>query len=97
LAVAAASILAREAFISRLAGLEKEYGLPLPRGASAAVDAAARSFVERHGGPLLVKVAKTHFRTALRAQGLPEPPRVEWKSTSAPSTSRRSPGEPGRE
>ena len=27
----------------------------------------------------LAKVAKMHFRTALRAQGLPEPPRVEWK------------------
>jgi len=24
-------------------------------------------------------VGKTHFRTALRAQGLPEPPKKEWK------------------
>jgi hypothetical protein len=24
-------------------------------------------------------VAKMHFRTALRTQGLPEPPKVEWR------------------
>jgi ribonuclease HIII len=45
----------------------------LPKGASAAVDAAAREFVAKHGAENLPKVAKMHFRTALRAQGLPEP------------------------
>ena len=30
----------------------------------------------------LSKVAKMHFRTALRAQGLPEPPKVEWRGRS---------------
>jgi ribonuclease HIII len=79
LAVAAASILARDEFVTRLAKLEKEFGMALPKGASAAVDAAAKEFIARHGADQLPKVAKMHFRTALRAQGLPEPPRKEWR------------------
>jgi ribonuclease HIII len=79
LAVAAASILARHEFVSRLAHLEKQFGLVLPKGASAAVDAAAKEFVAKHHAENLPKVAKMHFRTALRAQGLPEPPKVEWR------------------
>lgn len=79
LAVAAASILARHEFVSRLGALEKQYGMGLPKGASAAVDAAAKEFLARHGIENLPKVAKMHFRTALRAQGLPEPPKVEWR------------------
>jgi ribonuclease HIII len=86
LAVAAASILARDEFVTRLGLLEKEFGLPLPKGASAAVDAAAKEFIARHGVEALSRVAKMHFRTALRAQGLPEPPKVEWRRPS-PRTS----------
>ncbi len=79
LAVAAASILARHEFVTRLAGLEKEFEQVLPRGASAAVDAAAKEFLAKRGVENLPKVAKMHFRTALRAQGLPEPPKTEWR------------------
>jgi ribonuclease HIII len=79
LAVAAASILARHEFVTRLAKLEKQFGLALPKGASAAVDVAAKEFIARHGAENLSKVAKTHFRTAYRAQGLPEPPRRNWR------------------
>jgi ribonuclease HIII len=79
MAVAAASILARDEFVRRLAALEKQFEIKLPKGASAAVDAAAKEFVARHGAENLGKVAKMHFRTAFRAQGLPEPPRVEWR------------------
>ena len=79
LAVAAASILARDEFVSRLAKLEKQFAMPLPKGASAAVDAAAKEFIAKHGVENLPKVAKMHFRTALRAQGLPEPPKTEWR------------------
>ncbi|HYV28213.1 MAG TPA: ribonuclease HIII [Candidatus Eisenbacteria bacterium] len=82
LAVAAASILARDEFVKRLANLGKEFGMELPKGASAAVDAAAKEFVVKHGAENLVKVAKVHFRTALRAQGLPEPPKAEWRKSS---------------
>lgn len=80
LAVAAASILARDEFVKRLAGLEKQFGMKFPKGASAQVDAAAKEFVEKHGAENFSKVAKTHFRTALRAQGLPEPPKSAWHS-----------------
>lgn len=79
LAVAAASILARDEFVRRMRELEKQHGIKLPKGASAAVDAAAKEFVEKFGADALAKVAKMHFRTALRAQGLPEPPKVEWQ------------------
>ena len=79
LAVAAASILARNEFVTRLHHLGKDFAMDFPKGASAAVDAVAKEFVAKHGAANLTKVAKTHFRTALRAQGLPEPPKVEWK------------------
>jgi ribonuclease HIII len=79
LAVAAASILARNEFVSRLRDMAKQYEMTFPKGASAAVDAAAKEFVARRGAENLGKVAKMHFRTALRAQGLPEPPKVPWK------------------
>jgi len=81
-AVAAASILARHEFVTRLAALEKQFGMEFPKGASAQVDKAAKEFVARHGAEELKKVAKMHFRTALRAQGLPEPPKVEWRKPS---------------
>jgi ribonuclease HIII len=79
LAVAAASILARNEFVTRLAALEKHYEMRLPKGGSAAVDSAAKDFVAKHGAEKLPLVAKMHFRNALRAQGLPEPPKKEWK------------------
>ncbi len=78
-AVAAASILARNEFVMGLAKLKKEYGVEFPKGASTAVDVAAKAFFEAHGAAVLGRVGKMHFRTALRAQGLPEPPKVEWK------------------
>jgi ribonuclease HIII len=86
LAVAAASILARNEFIGRLARMEKEYGTRFPRGASAAVDAAAKEFIAKHGAENLPKVAKMHFRTAFRAQGMPEPPKREWRKKSKTAT-----------
>jgi ribonuclease HIII len=79
LAVAAASILARNEFVQRLGKLEKQYQMVLPKGASAAVDAAAKEFVAKYGADRLAKVAKMHFRTSFRAQGLPEPPKIEWR------------------
>jgi ribonuclease HIII len=79
LAVAAASILARDEFVKSLVKLEKQFEVKLPKGASAAVDAAAKKIVEERGAESLPKIAKVHFRTAFRAQGLPEPPKKEWK------------------
>jgi ribonuclease HIII len=79
LAVAAASILARDEFVTRLAKIEKQFGMVMPKGASAAVDAAAKEFVAKHGAENLPKVAKMHFRTSFRAQGLPEPAKTDWR------------------
>ena len=62
-----------------LAKLEKEFNVELPKGASSAVDEAAKKFVTEQGAENLAKIAKMHFRTALRAQGLPEPPKKEWR------------------
>jgi len=83
LAVAAASILARNEFVTRLRDLGRKYEMVFPKGGSANVDAAAKAFVARYGAPALQEVSKTHFRTALRAQGLPEPPKKAWKKKSS--------------
>src|SRR6185295_1214415 len=48
-AVAAASILARDEFVTRLAKLEKQFDMKLPKGASVAVDKAAKEFVSKFG------------------------------------------------
>lgn len=82
IAVAAASILARDEYVKRLASLGKLYGLTLPKGASAAVEAAGGEFVGKFGGDKLGQVSKLHFRTSYRILGLPEPPKVEWRRSS---------------
>lgn len=79
IAVAAASILARDEFVKGLARLSQQFGVEFPKGAGANVDQAAKAFVESRGAAELAKVSKLHFRTALRAQGLPEPPKMEWR------------------
>jgi len=79
IAVAAASILARDEFVKGIAKLEHQFHLKFPKGAGDLVDKAAKAFVEQRGAGELQKVSKLHFRTALRAQGLPEPPKTEWR------------------
>jgi ribonuclease HIII len=61
-AVAAASVLARAAFLRYLERLSSEIGLPLPPGATHVLP-AAREVVAKGGENLLRHVAKTHFRT----------------------------------
>lgn len=61
--VAAASILAREAFISAIEQLEKQFSVKLPKGASAQVKAAGKSIVHSLGKDILPLVCKTHFKT----------------------------------
>ncbi len=65
-AVAAASILARAEFLTRLHFLSKDVGLELPKGASDQVEAAAVKLVRDKGPDILGKVAKTHFKTTVR-------------------------------
>jgi ribonuclease HIII len=63
LAVAAASILARAEFLLRLKRLSSEVGTTLPKGASPAVELAAKMIVKKHGQERLGLVAKLHFKT----------------------------------
>jgi ribonuclease HIII len=82
IAVAAASILARDGFINWLEREGKKLGLRLERGVSPAVKVAARKLVEEKGADILRQLAKVHFRTAHAVA--PEhfaapPPRAEWR------------------
>ena len=79
-AVAAASILARDEFVKRLASLGENLGMELPKGAGTNVDIVAKELFSLRGTDVLFKISKMHFRTALRAQGLPEPPKTEWRT-----------------
>jgi ribonuclease HIII len=63
IAVAAASILARERFVNKLDKLEKQYHTKLPKGASKEVVTVARQLVEKNGSEILEKIAKLHFKT----------------------------------
>lgn len=63
MAVAAASVLARAEFLSRLDRLSKTVGTTLPKGASPAVELAARMVLKKHGRERLGTVAKLHFKT----------------------------------
>ena len=65
LAVAAASILARDYFLRRLDQISQQVGIALPKGASDAVIAAAKTIVKQASAEELRKVAKLHFKTTI--------------------------------
>lgn len=71
LAVAAASILARAEFLTRLKRLSDEVGTSLPKGASPSVELAARMVVKKHGRERLSTIAKLHFKTTLAVLATP--------------------------
>lgn len=66
LGVAIGAIFARAAFVEAFIQLEKQLNMPLPKGASAAVDHAAVNIVKQHGWSTLEKVAKMHFKNTQR-------------------------------
>ena len=64
-AVAAASILARAAFLNALRDIEKTFGIETaPKGCSAKVKQIAIELVADKGPGILSKLCKCHFRTA---------------------------------
>lgn len=63
--VAAASILARHAFLEGLAMLSNDMQIPLPKGCNQGVVSVGRQLVARYGREILHKVAKMHFKTIL--------------------------------
>jgi len=77
LAVAAASILAREAFINWLHEHGRKLNKTLPRGVSAVVKETARGLVAAHGPEALGKFAKMHFKTAAEVAPGYAPPSEE--------------------
>jgi ribonuclease HIII len=64
--VAAASVMARAAFIQAIADLSQQVGVTLPKGAGSGVEVVARKLVRDHGPEILHRVAKTHFQTTQR-------------------------------
>ena len=70
IAVAAASMIARCAFLDGLDSLSAEYGYELPSGAGANVDKAAATILKHGGMELLGKVAKLHFANTEKAKKL---------------------------
>ncbi|MEP7077778.1 MAG: ribonuclease HIII [Chthoniobacterales bacterium] len=82
LAVAAASILAREIFIDWLEKRSKQLGVRLGRGVSGPIKEIAKELVTTHGPSILREIAKVHFRTAHeiapQAYAAP-PPRRQWR------------------
>ncbi len=62
LAVAAASILARTAFVTTLRKMEAAFEMKLPKGCSIETRRAAQNFVDRYGIDNLPLVAKLHFK-----------------------------------
>ena len=63
IAVAAASVLARDSFLKGLGMLSKRYGLDFPKGAGAPVAAAINRFIAEQGKAALSDVGKVHFKT----------------------------------
>lgn len=63
LVVAAASILARAAFLDGLELLSREYEVSLPKGAAPRVIEVGQKLVAQFGPEVLEKVAKVHFKT----------------------------------
>jgi len=62
-AVAAASVLARAAFVHKMQDLENQYGIKFPKGCAPQVKDAAKEFIEKFGKDRMKEVCKTHFKT----------------------------------
>lgn len=67
--VAAASILARAAFLDGLAQLSEAFAVDLHKGAGDPVDRVGREFLRLHGAETLGKVAKLHFKNTRKIGG----------------------------
>jgi len=66
LAVAAASILARQAFVKYMDDLSERLGMEILKGASAKVDTCAQKIVTKHGEAVFRDICKWHFANTKR-------------------------------
>ncbi|MFC0042959.1 ribonuclease HIII [Metabacillus iocasae] len=67
LAVAAASIMARYAFLREMDKLSKVAGMTIPKGAGAQVDVAAAKLIQKQGIDSLASLTKLHFANTQKA------------------------------
>ncbi|MFP7734462.1 ribonuclease HIII [Priestia aryabhattai] len=67
LSVAAASIIARYAFLKQMDLLTEKTGMVIPRGAGAQVDIAAAKIIKKYGVNALNSLAKIHFANTEKA------------------------------
>ncbi|TYR82206.1 ribonuclease HIII [Priestia megaterium] len=67
LAVAAASIIARYAFLKQMDALTEKVGMTIPRGAGSHVDHVAAKIMKEHGVEALHSLAKIHFANTEKA------------------------------
>ena len=63
IAVACASVLARNAFVEKIESLSSYYGINFPKGASKLTIEAGREFIKKYSKDELKNVAKIHFKT----------------------------------
>lgn len=61
--VAAASVLARAAYVKKIAEMSQSYGMDFPKGCANQVKDAAKVFIAKYGKEKLSEVCKTHFKT----------------------------------
>lgn len=89
IAVAAASILARDRFLEWLEKFSEKTGITLPKGASTAVIEAAKDLVRTWGPDTLRSIAKLNFKTTqnvLDGEDLKGPfPTPPWRDDAAES------------
>ncbi len=69
-AVAAASILARDAYLKGLDRISRKFGITALSGAGEKIDITAREFVREFGADVLDEIAKIHFRNTLKVLSL---------------------------
>jgi len=70
IAVAAASIIARYAFLVEMDKMSKQFGYPLQKGAGAKVDEMAAKILKTHGEETLRSITKWHFANTDKAKAL---------------------------
>ncbi len=70
LAVAAASIIARHAFVQHFEKLSKAAGFKIPKGAGSQVDVAAARLIKEKGKEVLPSYVKLHFANTEKAMNL---------------------------
>jgi ribonuclease HIII len=68
--VAAASILARHAFVQHFEKLSKKAGFTIPKGAGSQVDVACARLIKAKGKEVLPQYVKLHFANTEKAFNL---------------------------